>query len=128
MRREANFQTLFRHWLKANFKKFDNCAFELKQTTKNFLPFDAVSEHQLAALLAVQGDKGMLYKIPDDSRGIKPYDMVYLSRAEAYVVIRYPKFFCIILVDSFLECKKESGKKSLWEDEAKWISRIVVEL
>lgn len=129
MRREAEFQSLFRHWLKANADKFDSCAFELKQTTNDSIPFDALAEHQDAALVAVQQTAtGLLYKIPDDSRGIKPFDFVYLRDADAWVVIRFPAFFVVIDRDHFDYARKHSSRKSLTSAEAKEISTYCVEL
>lgn len=129
MRREAEFQNLFRHWLKANAGLFDSCAFELKQTTGDSIPFDALAEHQDAALDAVQQvETGLLYKIPDDSRGIKPFDFVYLRDADAWVVIRFPKFFVVIDRDDFEYARKHSDRKSLTGDQAREISTHYVDL
>lgn len=128
MKREAEFQTLFRHWLRAN--PMMTAAFELKQTRTDSLPFSDVQEHQIFALesVAEKKGKGLLYKIPDDSRGIKPFDMVYLRAARAFVVIRYPKCFCIIDVDAFTKEKRESDRKSLTSERARSIAQYTVDL
>ncbi len=127
IKRESKFQTLFRHWLRANKSKFPSCAFELKQTTTDSLPFTAVAEHQEVAMEAAETE-GILYKAPDDSRGSKPFDFFWLREADAWVVIRYPNFFCIISRAVFFEEKKISDRKSLISKRAKWIAHIVVEL
>ncbi len=129
IKREAKFTVLFRHWLMAN--PMWSAAFELKQTTNDSLPFSAVQEHQLDALLAVsEGAKGLLYKAPDDSRGVKPMDLLYLRNADAYVVIKYPEFFCLIDVDAFIKEKEKSNKKgnrkSLTSDRAQAIAYKVI--
>lgn len=123
MKREAEFGRLFRHWIKAH--PMDSAAFELKQTTSDSLPFDDVQEHQLDALAAANGS-GILYKIPDDSRGVKPFDMVYLRFANSWVVIRYPKFFCIIDAERFVLEKKQSERKSLTSARAREIAFEIV--
>lgn len=129
MRREAQFQTLFRHWLMANKGKFTNAAFELKQTTGDSLPYSALAEHQEAYLEAVQHPtQGVLYKIPDDSRGIKPFDFVYLKMAQSWIVIRFPKFFCVIEYDNFLGFKLLSKRKSITSEEARRISTHCVKI
>ncbi len=121
-KREAEFGVLFRHWLKAN--PMYSCAFELKQTTTDRLPFSAVKQHQIEALWAVKFNKGILYKIPDDSRGIKPFDMFYLRNAEAYIVIKYPNFFVLIDPETFiLERDVLNKEKSLTSKRAKEIAR-----
>lgn len=125
IKREAKFQTLFRHWLRAN-PRF-TAAFELKQTRTDSIPFNAVEEHQIDALLAVR-NKSLLYKIPDDSRGVKPFDMVYLKDAHGMIVIKYPHFFVIIDVFQFVKERDLSLRKSLTEDRARAIALEVVEL
>lgn len=125
-KREADFGILFRSWLKAN--PMFSGAFELKQTTGNSIPFSSVAEHQIDALLAARSDKGILYKAPDDSRGIKPFDYFYLRNTPSFVVIKYPKHFDIIGVDTFLLEKERSKRKSLTADRAKAISVITVDL
>ena len=126
MKREAQFTLLFRHWVMAQ-DNLRSAAFELKQTASDSLPFDAVKDHQIAALMASKS--AFLYKIPDDSRGVKPYDMVYLADAEAYVVIKYVDCFVLIEVEDFiLERDIFSKRKSLTSDRAKQIATCIVSL
>ncbi len=126
-KREADFGTLFRHWLKANQDKFESAGFELKQTRTNRLRFDAVVDHQIAALDAVQQPyTGLLYKAPDDSRGIKPFDFFYLKDADGWIVIRYPDFFCVIDIDDFRDERNSSKEKSLTSERAKYIATWIV--
>ena len=126
IKREANFGTLFRHWLKAN-PLSHSCAFELKQTTSDSLPFSDVKEHQRDALLTVE-TRHLLYKAPDDSRSVKPFDYFYLSNTKAYVVIRYPDCFCLISIYKFIREEMKSDRKSLTSVRAREISTTVVEL
>ena len=121
IKREANFTVQFRHWLMAN--PMYSAAFELKQTTTDSIPFSDVKEHQLEALLTVKhGKKGLLYKAPDDSRSIKPFDLFYLNNTGAYVVIKYPKGFVIIDINDFIQEKEQSKRKSLTWQRAKEIA------
>lgn len=127
IKREANFGQTFRHWLKANPMAFTaSAAFELKQTQTDSISFSDVQEHQLDALCAAT--YGMLYKIPDDSMGVKPFDMVYLNNAPGYVVIRYPNAFHIISVHRFIAEKAMSKRKSLTEAKAREIALTSVDL
>lgn len=125
-KREADFGILFRSWLKAN--PLFSAAFELKQTTSNSFPFSSVEDHQIDALLAAKSEKGILYKAPDDSRGVKPFDFFYLRGAPAFIVIKYPKNFHIIGVDTFILERERSQRKSLTSERAEAISMITVDL
>lgn len=127
IKREAKFTMVFRSWLKS--QTFFGCsvAFELKQTTTHSIPFTDVQPHQLTALRAAKHG-GFTYKISDESRGTKPFDMFYLYQVPAFIVIRYPKFFCIIDVDKFIEESMRSERKSLVDVRAKEISTTCVEL
>lgn len=129
MKREASFTQTFRHWLHANpLHRVTGAAFELKQTTGNSLPFSAVADHQLEALAAAWGPEGLIHKISDESRGYKPCDIVYLRLAAAFIVIKYPGFFCLISASAFGAEKKSSKRKSLTAERAREIAEVVVEL
>lgn len=120
MKRESNFGIVFRHYLKANpFKKTTWC--ELKQTTTNSISFSVVKEHQLNWLLACKHNSTN-YKIPDDTRGIKPVDYIFSIKTDAVIVIKYPNNFYIIDIDIFIKEKKISKRKSLLEKRASEIS------
>jgi len=125
-KREADFGLLFRHWIRANPRY--SAAFELKQTTTNSFPFNEVKDHQIEWLQAANSDKGMLYKIPDDSRGIKPFDYVYLRKAGALIFIKYPGCFHGISVENFIYEKERSIRKSLTEARARDIAVVSVDL
>ncbi len=121
-KREADFGIFFRHWLKAH--PMGSCAFELKQTRSHRLPFSAVKEHQLEFLLAAKSNRGILYKIADDSRGIKPFDMFYFRNAEAYVVIKYPECFVMIEPKTFIfERDVLNTEQSLTAERARKIAK-----
>jgi len=125
MKKEASFGPEFRSWLRAN--PMPTSAYELKQTTA-LLPFSAVKEHQINALLASKlRGKGILYKIPDDSRGVKPFDFFFLNGVFAWIVIKYQKKgFVIIDVETFVLESERSKRKSLDWVRAKAISTIEV--
>ena len=124
---EAKFATLFRHWIKRN--PWFCSAFELKHTRgNNYFPFDEVQDHQLAALKASTTKEGFLYKISDDSLGAKPFDMFFLANARAYVVIRFPEFFCFIDVFVFEKEKKTNKRKSVGEHRAIEIAEKVIHI
>lgn len=113
MKREAAFYGTFRSFLQNRFKR--SGAFEIKQTTKDSIPFSAVQPHQIAALIAAKRGT-LVYKPPDDTRGFKPCDFLVLHSVRAYVVIKYPEGFVLIDVDDWSEEERKSQSKSLtWE-------------
>jgi hypothetical protein len=116
IKREALFGRQFRAWLKD--KNFPPAAFELKQTTRNTFPFKYVKEHQINALLAASRAEGILYKAPDDSRGVKPFDFFYLRHAKAYVVIKYPRGFVLVTIKNFVEEAEVSIRGSMSYERA----------
>lgn len=124
---EAKFTLLFRHWLKVN--PMQSAAFELKQCGSS-IPFSAIRLHQVDGLRASKSDNGLLYKLPDDSAGMKPYDLFYLRHAKAYVVIlfRAQRFFVLLDIDDFMLEWQTSKRKSLTADRAREISTVVVEI
>lgn len=119
MKREANFQTTFNHWLKNVYRK--TAAFELKQCEIS-LPYSAVVEHQRQALLQVRHGT-LVYKIPDVGFQ-NPFDCVCITEMPAYVVIKFKKGVCIIPIDTFLLAEKRSKRKSITFDEASKLSTI----
>ena len=124
MPKEKDFQVTFNHWLKSVFKK--TACYELKQTKTDSLPFSDVKDHQIAALsLARWGT--LVYKIPDVGYQ-NPFDCFSLTVVPAYVVIKYPKFFCLIDIDTFILERGRSKRKSLVSSRAKELSTVVVEL
>ena len=124
-KREAQFGTLFRSWLRRN--PMPTSAFELKQTTADYLPFSDVKDHQIDALLSAKNGQ-LLWKLPDDSRGIKCFDYFYFNQAAAWVVIKYPGSFEVIDIEVFLLEKERSTRKSLTHKRAQEISTMSVPL
>ena len=119
--REAKFALLFRHWLKAN-PTFSQ-AYELKQTAGSSIPFSALEEHQAIYLQAIKSTKGVLIRIRGESG--EP-DYVYLRNSPASVVIKFPKEFSIIDIDTFLLERSRSKRKSLTISRARELSTVTV--
>jgi hypothetical protein len=123
-KREANFGKQFRAWMRS--QDLPSAAFELKQTTSNSIAFNALQEHQEFALLASKSPTGLLYKAPDDSRGVKPFDFFYLKESLAFVVVRYPKGFVVIAIEDWIDERNRSERKSLTYERAVDISTFSV--
>ena len=115
---EKDFQSKFTRW--ASYNHRSSAAFELKLTHTSSLQFDAVASHQLQSLLSVKRGS-FVYKISDDSRGLKPFDCFSLS-GEAYVVVMFykrgQKEFFMIDVDQLVAESERSQRRSLTASRA----------
>lgn len=123
IKREANFQTTFNHWVKNVYK--NTAAFELKQTQTNSLPFSSVAPHQIQALLNIKNGV-FVYKIVDCGYQ-NPMDSFCMVNEHAYLVVKYPKFWVLIDINDFVNEVKRSDRKSLTGERAKEISTLIVE-
>lgn len=126
VKREAKFTLRFRSWIRANPFAF-SCVFELKQTRTDSIAFRALEEHQEDALRAASTG-ALLYKIPDDTRGYNPFDMFYMRHCQAFIVIKFPDFFCIISFKDFIDERQISQRKSLTAKRAQEIAIKVVNI
>ena len=120
---EKDFQREFNKFLKYSWD--DTSVFELKICKGKSLPFSAVKEHQVNALIAAHRDK-IIYKIPDDGFDQKPFDCFMIRRAFAYVVIlfyvpRKEKKFYMIDIDNWMIEVQYSKRKSITEERARAI-------
>lgn len=126
---EKEFQTLFNKWLRH--VHYKTGVFELKAVSKNSIPFSAVQEHQETALYAVKHGS-LAYKIPDDTRGFKPFDCFLFVMSPAFVVIMFnakekaQKEFYLIDIDSWLAEKElaRGVRKSLTCERAREIGKL----
>lgn len=120
---EKDFQTKFTRWLKSG-SNIPTGAFELKLSKGISLPFNAVQDHQIAALKIAKHGR-LAFKIPDDSRGTKPMDCFLLAGTDAWVVVMFwergQKEFFLIDVDAFVAERDSSKRKSLTSDRARGI-------
>lgn len=133
--RERDIQTLFGKWLQAH-PRPTSAVYELKLCKSSCLPFKAVAEHQLTALLAVRG-AGLYHKISDSmvhdrSLGFrfpskKPFDCLWLNNISAYIVVlfytpRAEKVLHFIGVEEWVKEVNESTRKSLTPKRASEIA------
>ena len=116
--------------------------FELKLCKGNSLPYNAVKEHQIDALLDISTGKGLYHKIADQTFGRagqfghtlkKPFDCFYVKRYPAYVGICYYKprqlkKVYLIDIQIFISLKIMDDRKSLTEDKARDASQHIVEV
>ena len=105
--------------------------YELKISSGISIRYDAVKDHQLLALLAVE-DGALYHKITDQPifpgmmrryTSQKPFDCFCATAAKGYVVVWFykpwkQKIFIKIRIKDFLKMKKDSSMKSFREEEA----------
>jgi penicillin-binding protein-related factor A (putative recombinase) len=128
--REANMQTLFGQYLKEHLPE-QNEVYELKMTSGNSIPFDAVKDHQVENLRKAE-EKDFYHRIADQPvfYGMKrrftiqkPFDCLSMTKSKAYVVVwfykpRKKKVFIKMRIEDFLRMKKYSKRKSFTEEMA----------
>lgn len=117
-KREQDFQSKFNRWLKYNWH--ETSAFELKFARNGSLAFSAIEAHQIQNLKNAKNRK-IIFKIPDDSRGQKPFDCFVIKGAKGLVAIQYeetPEEFVLIDVDTLTNEIATSKRKSLTRERA----------
>lgn len=128
-KREANFGTEYFAPYVRRYGLSSSEPVETKQTTEDYISFSVVPEHQLDALQACKTEKGFLYKISDQSVGHKPFDYVYYCNCKnAWIVIKFPAFFCFFDVDVFIKEKESSTRKSLTAERARELSPMTIDI
>jgi len=124
--REREFQTEF-----GKRNKVVGC-FELKFCKGTSLPFNALADHQIKALLDAACDFGLFHKITDQPvfKGSKarftrpkPFDCFFLTNTDSYVVVmfwipRKKKNVYYISIETWVYMVEAAGRKSLNEEMA----------
>lgn len=132
--KEKNIQSIFK-----NTNKKEGL-FELKLCKGTSLPFDAVYDHQIEALMNGSSEKGIYHKISDapfgHSSGFrfhkpKPFDCLFFRNVPAYVVIcwyvpRKKKAFHYIPIREFIQKRDAVERKSITEQMSAEIAEEVV--
>ncbi len=127
MKQEANASIVFRHWVMSAFAELETSSFEIKQTGTNALPFNALEEHQENFSEAIRySPKGVLIRVESGTIGAPDY--IYLKNEPAFIVVKFPKQFSIIDIDTWKLEKGRSKRKSLTADRAEAISWKTVRL
>ncbi len=123
-RPESKSAIIFRHWIMAN-PSF-TYSLETKDTRgSESFPFSEVSQAQLDFGLAIKhSKKGVLIRTQATVEGVPDY--IYLKNEPARIAIKYPKGFVLIDVETFIQEKARSRRKSLTWDRAKEIAIKVV--
>lgn len=119
-RREADFGIEFRRWWEKHPIRGN---FELKHTRgSNSLPFSSVEDEQLVVGKAANSRKGILLRLTVGTTGAPDY--VGQIEQPVWIVIRYPRAFYVISINTFLLEKSRSKRKSLTSERAAAIATI----
>lgn len=122
---EAKFTTVkVAKWVEANLTP--PALFEIKHTRgKDSFPFREVRTKQRYWLLKAMGPEGKWYKHPDTALGEQLPDGQLIGLQDAWIIIKYPKFFAVIGADIFFAEEKRSKRKSLTAERAKKIAEYL---
>jgi len=136
---EKNMQTMYGKYLKQNPPSYSE-VYELKICKNKSIPFNAVHDHQVEALINCATTQGLYWKLPDMSakNGFshqKPYDCQFLCKVRSYVVLwfyipRKKKEFLKINIFDWQRVKKEleGSRKSLPEIMAREIAEEIINI
>jgi hypothetical protein len=124
---EAKWQVLFSQYLremKSRGTPFDGY-FELKQTTKDSLPFSRIEIHQYDGLQATE-KSGLVWKFSDDDMRQKPCDCESIPPLPSYIVIKFPEAYYAIRIKDIVRMREEGGISITQEQSKKIAERIIV--
>lgn len=116
-KREAAFGIELHRWTEKN--KIQSCPLEIKRTNTSSIPFSCLEDVQIPWLLKAKSDKGVLIRVIGMNG--EP-DYAFYRKAPARIVIRYPRSFHVIDIETFLLEKKRSVRRSLTEGRARELS------
>ncbi len=116
---ESKWQTVFNKYLRQRRAEGRPLygIFELKNTEIDSIPFNCLEDGQKEGLPAVEKE-GLIWKLSDADPRLKPGDCISTPPLTAYIVIKYPKKFIIIPIQTFFKEEKESERKSLTLERA----------
>jgi len=129
---EKDLTTALEHWMAANWDS-GSVAIECKFVVAGgkAMQFAQLKSHQARALKLAK--KKLIYKIADDSIGVKPFDMFCLVDAEAYLCIfwytpRQIKRATLIDIDVFQNYIRSADRKSIPREDAELIAKYIIDL
>lgn len=122
-KREQEFINQFQKWLVINSDILwpgKSIVYEAKFCMGMTIPFSAIRKHQVQALQLAEMNK-VIYKIPDSGFEQKPFDGFLITKALAFIIIKFYKkrikTFYMIPISSLIKCLSCKGKKSLSQND-----------
>lgn len=123
---EAKWQTIWNQYLREMKEKGTPIYgfFELKQTSKDSLPFSKIEIHQYDGLQATD-KSGLIWKWSDDDMRQKPCDSASIPPLPSYVVIKFPDAYYMIRIGEIVKLREQGGISVTREQAEKIAERIV---
>lgn len=120
MKQEKDIYPPLRRWLKKYWPYTG--AYEVKLARGKSLPFTALAKHQERALNIIKHGR-FSHKLPDDTIGYKPSDIISLCEEGAYVVVFFQKSKkgYLIDIDEWRRERERSERKSITEERCEKI-------
>lgn len=120
--KEADFGIAFRKWWKLHPMRGE---FEIKDTRgRPSFAFSELSDDQIAVGLSAVKKTGILVRRTSGTVGGADYSG--LVESPYWIVIKFPKFFAVIDIETFALEHKRSKRKSLTSERAEMIAFLVV--
>ncbi len=117
-KQEADSSIRFRRWWE---KHGMNAPYEMKDTRgKDRFLYSEISDEQIAIGLMANSSKGTLIRVERGTIGAPDY--VGFKNSPYWIVIKYPKSFEVIGIQTFVLEMKRNKSKSLTYERAKAIS------
>ncbi len=125
---EAKWQTLWNQYLREMKEKGQPVYgyFELKQTSKDSLPFSKIEIHQYDGLQATEKN-GLIWKFSDEDSRQKPCDCVSIPSLSSYIVIKFPDAYYMIDIKHIVTLR-ENGGISITLQQARQVAEKIVQL
>ncbi len=123
---EAKWQTIWNQYIREMREKGTPIYgfFELKQTTKNSLPFSRIEIHQYDGLQATE-KSGLAWKLSDEDRREKPCDSMSIPPLPSYIVIKFSDAYYMIRIKEIVKIREDGGVSITREQAEKVAERIV---
>lgn len=118
-KKEADFGLKLKKWMVKN--PMYSCALETKYSKGNTFTMSEVEPEQLAWGMKIRSNEGVMVRVI--GRTGEP-DYIWCRNMPSYIVIKYPKMFCLIAVPTFIQ--ERDKQKSLTQSRASDIATIVV--
>lgn len=123
---EAKWQTIFNQYLREQHLKGKMYGYyELKQTTKNSLPFSQIEIHQYDGLQATE-KTGLVWKFSDDDMRRKPCDCGSFPPLPSFLVIKFPDAYYVIRIEEIVKLREQGGISITYEQAKTLAERILV--
>lgn len=124
---EAKWQTIWNKYLREMRDKGTPIYgyFELKQTTKNSLPFSKIEIHQYDGLQATE-KSGLIWKFSDEDSRQKPCDSQCTPPLSSYIVIKFIDAYYMIDIKKIVKLREEGGISITLEQASQISERIIV--